>query len=98
MIERLLAAERALADGRIEVADQLFSQVAAADPRNAIAITGLAKVALRRGDLAGAREQLARALEVDPEDAAAQTLARALTRRRRGGVIGWLLRVILGRG
>ncbi len=110
MIERLLAAEDALADGRVEVAEQLFAQVAAADPRNAIAITGLAKMAFRRGDLGGAREHVARALEVDPEDAAAQALSTELAGigatapvvateepRRRGGLIGWLLRLFSGR-
>jgi len=75
VIERLLAAERALESDQLELADRLFAQVAAADPRNAIAMTGRAKVARRQGDLDAARRHVARALETDPEDAAARTLA-----------------------
>jgi hypothetical protein len=78
VIERLLAAERALDADQLEVAHRLFSQVAGADPRNAIALTGLAKVAVRRGDLATARLHVTHALAIDPEDAAAKALAPEL--------------------
>jgi tetratricopeptide (TPR) repeat protein len=74
MIERLLAAERALAADQVEVADRMFGQVAAADPRNAIAVVGLARVAQRRGDLAVAAALAQRALEIDADDAVARTL------------------------
>jgi tetratricopeptide (TPR) repeat protein len=74
MIERLLAAERALAAGELDQADRLFGQVADADDRNAIAIAGRAKVALARGDVVGARAHAARALEIDPDEAAAARL------------------------
>jgi thioredoxin-like negative regulator of GroEL len=78
MIERLLVAERALADGELDRAEQLFRQVAEADERNAIAVAGLAEVARARGDLAAAAELAARALAIDPEDAAAgRLIARA---------------------
>jgi predicted Zn-dependent protease len=129
MIERLLAAERALAADQVEVADRMFGQVAAADPRNAIAVVGLARTARRRGDVPAATAHVRRALEIDPEDAAAQQLlgelsvngtehpveseagavaaAEALSpagttatpslRPRRGGFIGRLIRVVLGR-
>jgi putative thioredoxin len=77
MIERLLAAERALADGQLDQAERLFAQVADADERNAIAVAGLAEVALARGDAGLARELAARALAIDPDDAAAARLAAA---------------------
>src|SRR5205823_757328 len=44
------------------------------DPRNAIAVVGLARTADRRGDAAAATAHLHRALEIDPEDAAARRL------------------------
>ena len=78
MIELLLVAERLLADGDIDRAEHLFEQVAEADPRNAIAVVGLAQVAQARGDAAGAIRQALRALEIDPEEAAAQRLVAEL--------------------
>jgi uncharacterized protein HemY len=80
MIERLLAAERALEGGQHEVAERLFAQVAAADPRNAIAVVGLARVAQRIGDTAAATAHARRALEIDPEDGAARKLLDELAR------------------
>ena len=74
MIELLLAAERLLAANRPDEAGRLFEQVAEADPRNAIAVVGLARVAVERGDEAGAIAFARRALEIDPEDAAAARL------------------------
>jgi len=74
MIERLLAADRALESGDLEAAARLFGQVAEADPRNAIAVVGLARVALGRGDRTGAHRLAATALTVDPDDAAARRL------------------------
>lgn len=79
MIERLLAAERALEAGQDEVAERLFAQVAAADPRNAIAVVGLARVARRRGDAGAALAHARRALEIDAEDAAARRLLDELS-------------------
>jgi tetratricopeptide (TPR) repeat protein len=77
VIERLLAAERALADGELDQAQRLFAQVAEADARNAMAVVGLAEVALARGDPAEARDLANRALAIDPDDAAAARLAEA---------------------
>ncbi|HEX7948959.1 MAG TPA: tetratricopeptide repeat protein [Candidatus Limnocylindrales bacterium] len=77
MIERLLAAERALAEGQLDQAERLFAQVAEADERNAIAVVGLAEVARTRGDEPAARELLARALAIDPEEAAAARMLAA---------------------
>ena len=74
MIERLLAADRALEAGDIEAATRLFDQVAEADPRNAIAVVGQARIALRRGDPEVARGLATKALIIDPDEAAAQSL------------------------
>ena len=76
MIERLLAAEKALDQGLLDTAGRLYAQVAQADPRNAIALVGLAKVALREDRVDDARELAEQALEIDPEEAAAQRLLR----------------------
>jgi predicted TPR repeat methyltransferase len=78
VIERLLAAERALAESDLAGAGRLFRQVADADPRNAIAVAGLAAVAHRSGDVAGAIRLAEIALSIDPEDAAARRLLTKL--------------------
>lgn len=80
MIERLLAAEDALERDELDHAQRLFGQVAEADPRNAIAVVGLARVLARRGDTDAARELVAHALEIDPDEAAARRLLRELDR------------------
>ena len=85
MIERLLAAEQALDGGQVEVAERLFGQVAAADPRNAIAVVGLARTAQRRGEIPDALAHARRALEIDPDDAAAQRLVAELSAAPRTG-------------
>lgn len=74
MIERLLAADAAFDRGEIDVAARLFAQVADADPRNAIAVVGLARVAARRGAPDEARAQARRALAIDADEAAARRL------------------------
>lgn len=76
MIERLLAAQAALDKGMLDTAGRLFDQVAQADPRNAIALVGLAQVALREDRFDDARALAERALELDPDEAAAQRLLR----------------------
>ena len=78
MIELLLAAERLLAAGLLDQAERLFEQVAEADPHNAIAVVGLARVALGRGDELRAMALARRALEIDPEEAAARRLVDRL--------------------
>jgi hypothetical protein len=75
VIELLLEAERALSFRLIDRAEQLYRQVAAADPQNSIAVVGLARVALERSDDLGAYLLARRALGIDPENEAARRLA-----------------------
>lgn len=78
MIEIILEAERALTTGQLDQAERLYRQAAELDPRNSIAVVGLARVALDRGDDRGAYTLARKALEIDPENAAGQRLAERL--------------------
>jgi Flp pilus assembly protein TadD len=78
VIELILQAERALSVGMLDQAERLYRQAAELDPRNSIAVVGLARVTLDRGDDRGAYELARQALSIDPENAAAQRLADRL--------------------
>jgi thioredoxin-like negative regulator of GroEL len=71
MIELMLQAEQTLGLGLVDQAERLYAQAAAADPKNAIAVIGLARVQLERGDEAGSHALVLRALAIDPENATA---------------------------
>ena len=71
MIELMLQAEQTLGLGLVDQAERLYAQAAAADPKNAIAVIGLARVQLERGDEAGSYALVLRALAIDPENATA---------------------------
>ncbi len=83
MIEPLLAAERALVSGLLDQAEGLYRGVAERDPGNSIAIVGLARVAIERGDDLGALELGRRALAIDHDNIAAQRLVDRITEVRR---------------
>ena len=78
MMELLLQAEGALSVGLLDRAETLYRQVSAADPRNAIAIVGLSRVALERGNQPAALQLARRALAIDQENVAAQRMVQRL--------------------
>jgi thioredoxin-like negative regulator of GroEL len=79
MIELLLQADRLLNVDQVDQAQATYQRVADQDPRNAIAVVGLARCALARGDDRAAYVLAARALELDPED----DMARRMEARMR---------------
>ncbi len=78
MIELLLQAEGDLSVGLLDRAEALYQQVIGADPRNSIAVVGLARVALERSDEVEALTFARRALAIDPENNAAQRMVQRL--------------------
>lgn len=79
MIELMLQAERALGMGLVDQAERLYWQAVEADRRNAIAVVGLARVALERADNRLAYTFAKGALAIDPENDAARRLVERLT-------------------
>ncbi len=85
MIEQILQADRLLQVDQVRQARDIYQRVVDLDPRNAIAVVGLARCALADGDDPGAHELAARALDIDPENDMARRmearLAEILTAR-----------------
>ena len=78
MIEALLQAERLLVHGMVDQAEQIYARAIEQDPHNAIAVVGLARVALERGQERLAYERARDALAIDPQNVAAQRLEARL--------------------
>ncbi|CAN5798952.1 hypothetical protein BH24CHL5_BH24CHL5_07760 [soil metagenome] len=74
MIEALLHAERLLVHGQVDQAERIYANAIEQDPNNAIAMVGLARVALERGDDRLALERARAALALDPQNPAALRL------------------------
>jgi Flp pilus assembly protein TadD len=83
MIEMMLEAERAMGIGLIDNAERLYRQVVAIDPKNSIAVTGLARVALERGDQRGAYTFARQALALDADNPVAGHLAMRMAEQMR---------------
>jgi tetratricopeptide (TPR) repeat protein len=79
MIEPLLQAERLLMVGQLDRAEELYRLTVAQDPQNSIAVVGLARVAVERGDDRLALEHARAALLIDPQNQAAIRLVARLT-------------------
>jgi hypothetical protein len=79
VIELMLQAERNLAMGLADQAERLYRQALERDPRNAIAVVGLARVALARDDDHAAYALALDALRIDPENAAAIRMENRLS-------------------
>ena len=88
MIELMLQAEQTLGLGLVDQAERMYSQAAAADPHNAIAVIGLARVQLERGDRPGAHQLTLRALAIDPENDTALRMEARLREVLAGEGIG----------
>jgi tetratricopeptide (TPR) repeat protein len=90
MIEVLLQAERLLLHGMVDQAEEIYRGAAERDPNNAIAVVGLARVALERGDDRLAYERARQALGIDPQNTAALRLEARLSEvlAARGETVG----------
>ena len=73
----LLQADRLLTVDMVDQADAISRRVAEQDPRNAIAVVGMARCALARGEDQEAYRLASRALAIDPEN----DMARRMTAR-----------------
>jgi Flp pilus assembly protein TadD len=89
VIELMLEAERAMGIGLLDNAERLYRQVVAIDPKNSIAVTGLARVALERGDQRGAYTFARQALALDPDNPMASHLSQRMAEqfRNRGEAV-----------
>jgi thioredoxin-like negative regulator of GroEL len=78
VIEQLLQADRLLSVDQVDQAEALYRRVFQNDPLDAIAVVGLARCALARGDDRRAHELAAQALGIDPENDMARRMEARL--------------------
>jgi hypothetical protein len=78
VIEQLLQADRLLTVDQVDKARDMYALVAQLDPRNAMAVVGLARCALADGDDRGAYVLAAEALHIDPENDMARRMEARL--------------------
>jgi thioredoxin-like negative regulator of GroEL len=68
VIEQLLQADRLLTVDMVDQAEAIYRRVREQDPRNAIAVVGLARCAVARNDDQAAYPLVAAALAIDPQN------------------------------
>ncbi len=78
MFELLIQADKAIEEGRLKQAERTYWQLVELDPSNAIAVAGLARVSMERGDRRSARTFAERALAIDPDSVAAGVILQSL--------------------
>ncbi len=78
MFELLLQADKSMSDGLLDQAERTYWQLIELDPTNAIAVAGLARISLQRGDQRLARTFADRALGIDPDSIAARRVIDSL--------------------
>jgi hypothetical protein len=89
VIEQLLQADRLLAVDQVDAAEAIYQRVSLLDPMDAIAVVGLARCALARGDDKNAYDLSARALGIDPANDMARRMEARLSEilRTRGATV-----------
>ena len=78
MFELLLQADKSISAGLLDQAERTYWQLIELDPSNSIAVAGLARISLKRGDERLARTFANRALAIDPDSISAQRVIQAL--------------------
>ena len=78
MFELLLQADRSLSQGLLDQAERTYWQLIELDPTNSIAVAGLARIALLRGDERLARTFADRALGIDPDSIVARRVIQEI--------------------
>jgi len=78
VIELLLQAERYMDMGLVDQADAIYRGLVASDPQNALAVAGMARVEIERGNDREAHRLAVQALAIDPDNGVARRLEARL--------------------